>query len=439
MLDKAGRKLSSLTFRPQGASLRGRLRVPGDKSISHRCLLLAALAAGTSRITGLSAGLDVQATRRAVASFGATVVPGANDGEWAVTGGKLGEPDDVIDVGNSGTAIRLMVGWAAAIEALTVLKGDRSIARRPMGRVVEPIRSMGATLDGRGNGSLPPLVVRGGHLHGIDYELPVPSAQVKGAILLAGVSAEGETTVRERHPTRVHTEEMLPLWGGQVRVGEGSVTVTPGPLSPCDFDVPGDPSQAAFWIVAACITPGSDLTVEDVYLGPQRAGFLAVLERMGANVEVARFDDRRQVGDVRAAFGPLLATQVGGAEIPGLIDEIPVLAVAAAFAEGATVFSDAGELRHKESDRVESTVGALRTLGATAEGRPDGLFVEGSAGASLKGGIVDSEGDHRVAMSMAVASLRSAAPVTIDAWESVATSYPGFEEDFAICTSNPTS
>ena len=439
MLDKAGRKLSSLTFRPQGASLRGRLRVPGDKSISHRSLLLGALASGTSRITGLSAGLDVQATRRAVASFGATVERGANDGEWAVTGGKLAEPDDVIDVGNSGTAIRLMVGWAAAIDALTVLKGDRSIARRPMGRVVEPIRSMGASLDGRGNGSLPPLVVRGGHLHGIDYELPVPSAQVKGAILLAGVSAEGETTVRERHPTRVHTEEMLPLWGGRVRLGEGSVTVVPGPLSPCDFDVPGDPSQAAFWIVAACITPGSDLTVQNIYLGAQRAGFLAVLERMGANVEVAGFDDRRGVGDVRARFGPLVATQVGGAEIPGLIDEIPVLAVAAAFAEGATVFSDAGELRHKESDRVESTVGALRTLGVSAEGKPDGLVVEGNAGASLKGGIIDSEGDHRVAMSMAVASLRSVSPVTIDAWESVATSYPGFEEDFAICTSKRTS
>lgn len=439
MFDQACRGMTSLTFRPAASGLRGRLGVPGDKSISHRSLLLAALAGGTSRIWGLSSGLDVQATRAAVASFGALVEPGDAPGAWMVTGGSLHEAQGVVDVGNSGTAIRLLVGWAAHLDALTVLVGDQSIARRPMGRVVEPIRAMGARVDARGGGTLPPVVVRGGRLEGIDYHLPVPSAQVKGAVLLAALSAEGDTTVRESHPTRLHTEEMLPYWGGQVQVGDGFVRVSPGKLSACEFHVPGDPSQAAFWVVAACVTPGSDLTVEGIYLGPQRAGFLAVLERMGADVEVVDFDSRSGVGDVRARFGPLSATTVGGAEVPGLIDEIPVLAVAGAFAEGATTFADAGELRHKESDRVESTVAALRAIGVTAHGRPDGLVVEGSAGLPPRGGLVDAAGDHRVAMSMAVAALASSSPITVEGWESVATSYPSFEEDMARCTSNRTS
>ncbi len=433
MFLQAGRSLSSLTVDSHGKPLSGVMQVPGDKSISHRAVLMAGLAHGTSRITGLSSGLDVAATRRALEAFGVPVQPAGAPGAWNVTGGGRREAETVIDVGNSGTSIRLLSGWSASMDALTVLVGDESIAKRPMGRVVEPLREMGAMLDARCQATLPPLVVRGGDLHGIDYTVPVPSAQVKGAVLLAGLSAEGETTVREGQPTRAHTEEMLPLWGAEVVVGRGHVTVRPSRLHPWDFHVPGDPSQAAFWVVAACVTPGSEVTVEKVYLGPGRAGFVDVLRRMGAHVEVVDYDSESAVGDLHASYGPLRATTVGGDEVPGLIDEIPVLAVAAAVASGTTTFADAAELRHKESDRVSSTVGALRSVGFEAEGMPDGLVVQGSSGRPARGGTVDSVGDHRVAMSMAVVGLAASEPVTIQGWECVRTSYPSFEEDMARC------
>lgn len=421
----------NLTVAPAPAGLKGRLRVPGDKSVSHRAVLLAALAAGPSRITGLSDGADVMATLSAVARFGAGVERSGGDAV-VVTGGRLAEPDGPIDVGNSGTGIRLMTGLAAGVDGLTVLYGDESIARRPMGRVAEPLRAMGARIDGRDGGRLPPLAVRGGRLTGIDYAMPVASAQVKGAVLLAGLTAAGPTTVREPAATRAHTEEMLVERGVTVAVGGGAVTVTPGPVQPLDTDVPGDPSQAAFWVVAACITPGSDLTVENVYLGPQRAGFVDVLKRMGADVEVLPGERGAAVGTLRARYSPLVATEVGGDEVPGLIDEIPVLSVAAAYAEGTTVFRDASELRVKESDRIASMVGAIVAAGGVAEGFEDGLAVTG-AGAALRGGRVDSAGDHRVAMAMAVAALAATGPVTVERWDAVATSYPRFEEDLGRC------
>jgi len=415
---------------PATAPLRGRLRLPGDKSISHRALLLAARAEGTSRITGLSNGADVAATRRAVEAFGARVTE--DGGGLLVDGGRLHEPQSVIDVGNSGTAIRLMTGWAAAVDGLTILYGDESIARRPMARVADPLRSMGARIDGRAGGRFPPLAVRGGDLKGIDYVLPVPSAQVKGALLLAGLAAAGPTTVREAVPTRTHTEQMLARAGARVEVAPGRVTVHPGDLAPTSFEVPGDPSQAAFWVVAACLVPGSDLTLEGVYVGPQRAAFVGVLQRMGADVELIGFDPATTVADIRARSGPLVATEVGGAEVPGLIDEIPVLAVAAAHAAGTTVFRDAAELKVKESDRIATMVGALQAVGARAEGRDDGLTVIGD-GAPLAGGQVDAAGDHRVAMAMAVAALAGTGPVAIEGWDAVATSYPDFEKDLQRC------
>lgn len=424
------RVVSSITVQPATGGLRGRLRVPGDKSVSHRALLLAARARGTSRITGLSDGADVAATLRAVRRFGAGVT--VEEGTVTVTGGELHEPETVIDVGNSGTGIRLMAGWACGIEGLTVLYGDESIARRPMGRVAEPLRLMGARIDGRDGGRLPPLAIRGGELHGIDYEIPVPSAQVKGAVLMAALSASGPTTVRERIPTRVHTEQMLAACGARVETGEGRVTVHPGRLSAADFEVPGDPSQAAFWVVAACLVPGSDLTVEGVYVGPRRAGFLDVLRRMGADVEVVGLDRATTVGDIRARYSPLKATDVGGDEVPGLIDEIPVLAVAAAHAEGTSRFRDAEELKVKESDRIATMVAALRSVGAEVEGHDDGLTVNGH-GRPTAGGLVQSAGDHRVAMSLAVAALAAGGPVRIDGWDAVATSYPGFEDDLHKC------
>ncbi len=416
-----------------GRSVRGTIRVPGDKSISHRALLLAALAEGTSVVRGLSIGEDVAHTRAAMAAMGVGF-----DGEQ-VTGGDLHEPGEVIDVGNSGTGIRLLAGWCAARPWLTILQGDASIARRPMDRVVEPLTRMGAAIDGRVGGRFPPLVVRGGQLRGIDYELPVASAQVKGAVLLAGIGADGETIVRERSPSRVHTEELLALAGADIEVtldpagGGRVVRVRRSRLKPFTLDVPCDPSQAAFWIVAACIAPDSDVRLERVYVGPARAAFLAVLERMGADIEVT--DRGVNTAAIRARTSSLRATSVGGEEIPGLIDEIPVLAVAAAVAEGTTTFHDAGELRVKESDRVATTVAMLQALGASAEPRPDGLVVRGGGSRALRGGQVDSHGDHRIAMSAAIAALGATGETIIEGWGAVATSYPGFEEELQRCAS----
>jgi 3-phosphoshikimate 1-carboxyvinyltransferase len=422
------------TATPAAAGVHGRIRVPGDKSISHRALLLAARAEGGSRLTGLSQGLDVVCTRRAVAAFGAGVSVDP-DGSVVVEGGarRLHEPQAVIDVGNSGTGIRLLAGWAAGIDGLSVLAGDESVARRPMDRVVEPLRLMGCRVDGRDGGRLPPLVVRGGGLRGIDYPMPVASAQVKGSILLAGLCAEGPTVVRETRPTRMHTEEMLGMCGAAIEVVDGVVRLEPGPLKPVDFDVPGDPSQAAFWIVAACISEGSDLTVERVYVGPGRAGFLDVLRRMGADIEVTDHDLVSSTATVRARHSALHATDVTPAEVPALIDEIPILAVAAACAEGVTTFAGASELRVKETDRIETIVSALQALGVDSESRPDGLVVHGSANGRLGGGEVTSAGDHRIGMALAVAGLASKAPVVITGWEAVATSYPGFEDDYRKC------
>lgn len=445
--------MNVFTARPSATGVRGTPRVPGDKSISHRCILLAAKAEGTSVLRGLSTGDDVARTLRAIERFGAAVralpvggpdgAVGGPDGATTDPGvpvieieggaGRLHESSAVIDVGNSGTGIRLLAGWASGMDGMTVLAGDESIAGRPMGRVVEPLRQMGARIDGRSDGSLPPLVIRGGQLHGIDYRLPVPSAQVKGALLLAGISADGSTTVREDVQTRVHTEELLALAGADIEVAPGSVTVRRSKLTPIDVTVPSDPSQAAFWIVAACVTPGSDVTLPDVYVGPGRAGFLDVLRRMGADISLAEENPSASTATITARYGPLRATQVGGEEVAGLIDEIPVLAVAAAYADGTTTFSGAGELRVKETDRVETMVAALRAVGAHVDPLPDGLVVGGQAGRPLEGGTVRSAGDHRVAMSMAVAALASTGPVVVDGWNAVATSYPGFEDEFQRC------
>jgi len=420
------------TFSVAGpAALRGRLRVPGDKSISHRALMLAALAEGTSRVRGLSRGDDVVRTGAAVASMGAEI-----DGE-RVSGGfsRLHEPADVVDVGNSGTGIRLLAGMCAALPWLTVLTGDGSIRTRPMERVTTPLRQMGAEVDGRAGGALPPLVVRGGGLHGIDYAPPVASAQVKSAILLAGLGADGETVVREQVATRGHTEEMLKLAGADItvhRVGAGRVVrLKPSRLRPIDIDVPGDPSQAAFWVTAACIVPGSDVVVEHVYVGAGRVGFIDVLRRMGADVSVEEVGEN--VGNIRARHSRLSGTLVQGEEIPGLQDEIPVLAVAAALAEGTTTFRDAAELRVKETDRVATLSSELGALGVRVEPTADGLVIQG--GPPPVGGHAESHGDHRIGMALAVAGLAGVGQVDIDGWEAVGTSYPEFADDLAALTS----
>jgi 3-phosphoshikimate 1-carboxyvinyltransferase len=428
---------------PAERGLRGRLRAPGDKSVSHRALLLAGLAPGRSWLHGLSTGHDVVHTAAAIAQFGAVVERhpgGADDGVGGLVGvdggpALLHEPVGVIDVGNSGTGIRLLAGWAAARPGLTILAGDASIATRPMRRVADPLRLMGARIDGRDDGALPPLVVRGGDLEGIDYRPPVASAQVKGAILLAGLGAAGETTVREAVPTRLHSEELLAVFGADITTAPGAATVRASVLTPAELAVPADPSQAAFWAVAATIVPGSDLILPRVYVGPGRAGFIDVLRRMGADVAILDEDLQTRTADLRIRSAPLVATVVGGDEVPSLIDEIPVLAVAAAYAEGTTIFADAAELRVKETDRITTTVAALAGIGVGAEGHPDGLSVHGGNGCRPRGGPIDAGGDHRIAMAFAVAALGAAGPVTINGWDAVATSYPGFEEDLRRCVS----
>ena len=431
--------------------LRGRVRVPGDKSISHRALLFSALASGTSRIWGLADGDDVVRSRAAIEALGAKVRDGAGSpAEAAVAGERaepvvivrgsgfdgLREPEAVVDCGNSGTSIRLLAGLLAGRPFHSVLTGDSSIARRPMARVVDPLRRMGARIDGRDGGRLAPLAIRGGGLTGMHHELTVASAQVKTALLLAGLQATGVTGVTEPALSRDHTERLLPAMGAGLEIVPGGVRVEPagpGGLSPINLAVPGDPSAAAFFVVAACITPGSDLVVEDVCLNPTRIGFVDVLRRMGADVEVLVKEERggEPVGDIRAAHGPLRATTMAGAEIPRIIDEIPALAVAAAFASGTTEVADAAELRLKESDRIGTVAQELSQLGIAVETRPDGLVITGG---HPKAGLLKSHGDHRIAMAAAIALNACEGPSTVRGWPAIASSYPGFAADLEAVT-----
>ena len=411
-----------------GVPLTGSVAVPGDKSISHRALLLAAVADGTSELRGLSDGDDVRRTAVAVTELGAGI-----DGT-RITGGpdRIGPPSGPLEMGNSGTTIRLLAGLVAGWDFASVLGGDASLSARPMDRVAVPLRLKGASVGGTGERCLPPLTIRGGKLTGIDYTPPMASAQVKSAVLLAGLRAAGETVVREPVPTRRHTEELLALCGADMTEtdtdGSHVVRLRASDLRPFELDVPGDPSQAAFWIVAGCIVAGSDLSIGKVYVGPGRRGFLDVLLRMGAEIEeepTTGPGDLAATATVRARFSPLKASEVDAAEITGL-DEVPVLAVAAACAEGTSVFKDMGELRVKESDRLAAVVRLVGAFGGRAETVGDDLVVHGVPSLSPAG--FDAGGDHRMAMAAAVAAAAAdgSGPSLISGFESVATSYPGF-------------
>jgi len=416
----------SLVVAP-GGPLVGRISVPGDKSISHRVLMLAALADGTSTVRGLSDGGDVACTRRIIEALGADVVD-AGDGAISISGGRLEAVDHPLDVGNSGTGIRLLAGLLAGLPFRSVLDGDASIRRRPMDRVLDPLRLMGASLRGRDGQPLAPLEIQGGGLRGIEYRLPVASAQVKGCVLFAGLSAEGPTTVLEDRPSRAHTEELMMAFGITLDVGSDgdlrSVTVQPGRPTAFDHDVAGDPSQAAFWAVAASILPGSEVVVANVYAGPARSGFVDVLSRMGADIT-----HDPTTGDLTVRHSGLTGTVVTADEVPGLVDEVPILAVAAACADGETTFEGVGELRVKESDRLATVESELGRMGADVRVDGDTLVVRGSA---LTGAEVDSHHDHRIAMACAVAALVADGPTTIHGWDAVATSYPGFVADLDL-------
>jgi 3-phosphoshikimate 1-carboxyvinyltransferase len=412
----------------------GRLRVPGDKSISHRALLFAALGHGRSRIANLASGDDVAATRAALAALGVRM---HDQGSDTVVEGfgfdALREPDDVLDCRNSGTTMRVLAGVLAGRPFLSVLSGDASLRARPMARVVQPLRAMGAAIDGRDDGRRAPLAIRGGALHGVDHTLPVASAQVKSALILAGLQATGSTRIVEPAQSRDHTERMLAELGGPVRASAEAVVVEAGAWSGFELDVPADPSSAAFFAVGAAITPGSDLVLEGVALNPTRLGFVDVLRRMGAVIDVVGHTQRigEPVGDIHVRHAPLHATTIAGDEIPCVLDEIPALAIAAAFADGVTEIRDAAELVVKESNRIGTIGQELAQLGIESEARPDGLVIRGGTprSASLK-----SHGDHRIAMAGAIAANALAGESRVRGWRAVGASYPAFDRDLAAVT-----
>ena len=414
-----------------GAKLCGEIRAPGDKSISHRALILGALAEGVTEIDGLLEGEDVRRTAAAMAVFGAGVER-LGEGRWRVTGhGGFAEPTDVIDCGNAGTGVRLIMGAAAGFELAATFTGDASLRGRPMMRALRPLGPMGAAWLCRDGGRLP-LTLRGGNLGAITYRLPEPSAQVKSAILLAALQARGETCVIEPSPSRDHTERMLRAFGAQVAVEDLAdgrhVRLAGGQkLRATPVSVPGDPSSSAFPIVAALITPGSEITIAGVLLNPLRTGLITTLREMGADITIAnrRAAGGEDVGDITARHSSLKGVEVPPERAVSMIDEYPILAVAAAFAEGRTVMRGIGEMRVKESDRIALMAAGLRACGVQTEEEPEGLIVAGSRRV-LGGATVRTQGDHRIAMSFLALGLAAASPVSVDEAEMIATSFPGF-------------
>ncbi len=422
----------SVVVKPGGA-LQGRLEVPGDKSITHRAILLGGLARGETLIRGYLPSDDCLRTVAAMRALGRAIDTVDSDDRPALRiaagTGALREAEDVIDCGNSGTSLRLLTGLVAGLPMCTVLTGDATLRRRPMARVVEPLRAMGALIVGRDDGRLAPLTVVGRRLKAGDFRLPVASAQVKSAILLAGVGAEGRTAVHEPSASRDHTERMLRAFGVPVAVDGGAVSVTgPVSLTGTTVDVPGDISSAAFLIAAALLVPGSELEIGRVGVNPTRTGFLDILKSMGVSVAVtgARDVSGEPTASLTVRTTPLRGTTINGPLVPRAIDEFPILCVLAAFAEGETIIDDASELRVKESDRIHVMAEELGKMGIRVEERPAGMRIVGPQRAT--GARCASHGDHRVAMALAVAALRATGPTTIDDVECVGTSFPGFFE-----------
>jgi 3-phosphoshikimate 1-carboxyvinyltransferase len=409
----------------RASSFRGRFRVPGDKSISHRAAILGAMARGETRIRGFSSALDCASTLACLRSLGVDVQRDGDVVRIAGRGPESWRPSaQPLDAGNSGSTLRMLAGALAGRPFRSVLTGDESLQRRPVERVATPLRAMGARA--MGTEGRPPLVIEGGRLHGITWDLEIASAQVKTAVLLAGLQAEGTTTVRERVPSRDHTERMLRAFGVPLEQRGGAVSVRGGtPLAAAPVDVPGDASSAAFLVVAGLVRPSSEVRVDGVLLNPGRTAFLDVLRRMGARIETGLdAESPEPVGWIVARSSDLRGTTVGGDEVPALIDEVPALAVAAAHAEGTTTITGAKELRVKESDRIAALALNLRALGARVEELPDGLVVEGRA--ALRGGAVRSFGDHRIAMAMAIAALSAEGETSIEDAECASVSFPDF-------------
>lgn len=415
-----------------GGCLRGTLRVPGDKSVSHRSIMLGALAEGETRISGFLEGEDALATLNAFRRMG-VVIEGPDRGQVLVRGvglHGLKEPDGPLDMGNSGTSMRLLCGLLAGQGFPVTLTGDASLTRRPMRRVTEPLGRMGALIETSADGTAPLRIRPTSGLKGIDYAMPMASAQVKSSLLLAGLYARGETCVSEPAPTRDHTERMLSGFGYRVQRAPGRVCLSGGGrLAGRDLDVPGDISSAAFFLVGASLAPGSDLTLTNVGMNPTRTGVVNILRAMGADIEVAnpREAGGEPVADLRVRAAPLRGIRIPEDQVPLAIDEFPALFVAAACAEGETVLTGAEELRVKESDRIQVMADGLAALGVEVEPRSDGIRIQGRGpGAGFGGGELDSRGDHRIAMSFAIAALRAVAPITVHDCANVNTSFPDF-------------
>ena len=423
-------KVVSSPARVEGVAL-----LPGDKSISHRAALLNSIAHGESHVSNFCEGDDRDSMLRCLRGLGARIekhssCPVAESFECFRIEGNgphaLTEPEAALDAGNSGTTMRLVTGLLAAQPFFSVISGDSSLRSRPMRRITEPLVEMGAYIMGRSNDSLAPLAIRGGSLRGIEYEMSVASAQVKSALLIAGLYAKGETTVHQCGPSRDHTERMVRAMGGDLTTDGLTVTVRSSELSAVDVRVPGDISGATPWLVAACCHPNGRIRLPGVGINSTRSGALDVLRAMGARITAqnVREEDGEPVADLIAESSDLSATEIAGELVPRTIDEIPALALAACFAEGDTVIRDAQELRVKESDRIHATVSGLTALGADVEETPDGMIVRG--GKALSGAACDSFGDHRIAMAMGVAGLLASGQTTVRGADSAEVSYPGF-------------
>lgn len=422
-LPASSSSVACLTASPSGP-LTGEIEVPGDKSMSHRALILGGLADGRTEISGLLEGEDVLHTASAVSAFGAKVER-CGVGTWTVEGTEWRSPHQPVDCGNSGTGVRLLMGAAAAFPIEVTFTGDASLSKRPMERVLAPLRQMGARTDG----STLPVTVRGGSLQGIQFVNERASAQVKSALLLAGLRSSGPVEIIEPLPSRDHTENMLRAFGCDLEVANGTIRLgTHRALTGTDVRIPGDPSSAAFPIVAALLVPGSNVTVRNLMVSPLRTGLITTLREMGAEIQLtnARVVGGESIADVTVKTSSLHGIEVPAARAPSMIDEYPILAVAGAFASGRTVMHGLGELRVKESNRLLAVREALHALGVEAREEGDSLVVEGHAANSPSVGTIDAHHDHRIAMSFLVYGLASKAPVTVNGAEMISTSFPGF-------------
>ena len=419
--------MNSITIQP-AASVRGEIVVPGDKSISHRSIMLGAIANGVTTVRGFLRGEDNMSTMHAFRAMGVDI---SDDGETIRITGRglhgLKEPGDVLDCGNSGTTIRLITGLLSGQSFFSVVTGDQYLRKRPMKRVVEPLSRMGARISGRNDGTLAPLAINGGSLKGIDYQSPVSSAQIKSSLMLAGLYAAGETSVSEPSLSRDHSERMFRLFGASLTLHEKGVTVRGGvELTAQEVTVPGDISSAAFFMVAALITPDSELLIRNVGVNPSRTGVIDILQAMGGDIKLV--DERdvsgEPVADILVRSSCLKGITISGSVVPRAIDEFPVICVAAARAEGVTTVRDAKELRVKETDRITAMADNLKKLGVTVTEFEDGMDITGTE--RFLGGPVDSSGDHRIAMSMSVAALVASGAITVSDIGCVATSFPTF-------------